>query len=211
MTGQDFFFRVRGTSFHTYSPLLTFFLCFIVLFQSCCSHARVFGKTLVHEFPFPIAILNGTCSLRAPMLVLLSSGTCLLSKTKLQTTNKTLHLVAAPPSPLLVQLAPIPCPRLLASINNDVSLLFFAYFHLKPAGPFSHCYIFLELNLYPSSSASLYHDGDAWVTRHYSNLMFNHSCYSYLHTFISDDERSSSSLCTFKNKLRQLYLSLIVS
>ena len=45
------FFRIHGTSFHTYSPLLTFFLCFIVLFQSCCSHAQVFGKTLVHEFP----------------------------------------------------------------------------------------------------------------------------------------------------------------
>ena len=24
---------------------------FFVLFRSCCSHARVFGKTLVHEFP----------------------------------------------------------------------------------------------------------------------------------------------------------------
>ena len=45
------FFRVRCTSFHIHSPLLTFFLCFIVLFQSCCSHAQVFGKTLVHEFP----------------------------------------------------------------------------------------------------------------------------------------------------------------
>ena len=51
VTGQDFFFRVCGTSFHIYSPLLTFFLCFIVLFLSCCSNARVFGKTLVHEFP----------------------------------------------------------------------------------------------------------------------------------------------------------------
>ena len=29
----------------------TFFVCFFVLFCSCCSHARVFGKTLVHEFP----------------------------------------------------------------------------------------------------------------------------------------------------------------
>ena len=51
VTGQDFFFRVGGTSFHIYSHLLTFFLCFIVLFLSCCSHARVFGKTLLHEFP----------------------------------------------------------------------------------------------------------------------------------------------------------------
>ena len=39
------------TSFHIHSPLLTLFLCFIVLFQSCCSHAQVFGKTLMHEFP----------------------------------------------------------------------------------------------------------------------------------------------------------------
>ena len=51
VTGQDFFFRVRGASFHIYSHLFTFFLCFIVLFLSCCSHARVFGKTLVHKFP----------------------------------------------------------------------------------------------------------------------------------------------------------------
>ena len=44
------FLCVRCTSFHIHS-LLTFFPCFIVLFQSCCSHARVFGKTLVQEFP----------------------------------------------------------------------------------------------------------------------------------------------------------------
>ena len=50
VTGQDFFFRVRCTSFHIHSPLRTFFLCFIVLFQSCCSHAQVFGKTLLHDF-----------------------------------------------------------------------------------------------------------------------------------------------------------------
>ena len=31
--------------------LLTFFVCFFILFRSCCSHAQVFGKTLVHEFP----------------------------------------------------------------------------------------------------------------------------------------------------------------
>ena len=34
-----------------FTPLLTIFVCFFVLFRSCCSHARVFGKTLVHEFP----------------------------------------------------------------------------------------------------------------------------------------------------------------
>ena len=43
-------FRVRCTSFHIHSPLLIFFLCFIVLFQSCCSHSQVFGKTPLHEF-----------------------------------------------------------------------------------------------------------------------------------------------------------------
>ena len=45
------FFRVCCTSFHNHSPLYTFFLCLIVLFQSCCSHAQVFGKTLLHEIP----------------------------------------------------------------------------------------------------------------------------------------------------------------
>ena len=33
------------------ASLLTIFICFFVLFRSCCSHARVFEKTLVHEFP----------------------------------------------------------------------------------------------------------------------------------------------------------------
>ena len=37
--------------FRTHVCLLTIFVCFFVLFRSCCSHARVFGKTLVHEFP----------------------------------------------------------------------------------------------------------------------------------------------------------------
>ena len=50
VTRQDFFFRISGTSFHSFS-LLTFFLCFIVLFQSCCSLHRFFVKTLVREFP----------------------------------------------------------------------------------------------------------------------------------------------------------------
>ena len=38
-----------NTSFHIHS-LLTLYLCFIVLYDTCCSHAQVFGKTLVHEF-----------------------------------------------------------------------------------------------------------------------------------------------------------------
>ena len=60
-TGTSFF-RACFTFFHTHASLLIVFICPIVLLQSCCSHARVFGKTLVHEFPFPIAILNGTSS-----------------------------------------------------------------------------------------------------------------------------------------------------
>ena len=45
------FIRASFASFHTHASLLTIFVCFFVLFRSCCSHARVFGKTLVHEFP----------------------------------------------------------------------------------------------------------------------------------------------------------------
>ena len=45
------FFRARFASFHTHASLLVFFLCFFVLFHSCCSHALVFEKTLLHEFP----------------------------------------------------------------------------------------------------------------------------------------------------------------
>ena len=32
------------------SSLLAFFVCLFVLFHSSCSHARVFGKTLAHDF-----------------------------------------------------------------------------------------------------------------------------------------------------------------
>ena len=38
------------TSFHSHASLLTFFVRFDILCNSCCSHARVFGKTLVQEF-----------------------------------------------------------------------------------------------------------------------------------------------------------------
>ena len=51
------FVRARCATFHTHASLLTifvcfFFVCFFVLFRFCCSHTRVFWKTLVHEFPF---------------------------------------------------------------------------------------------------------------------------------------------------------------
>ena len=45
-----FFFCARFASFHTHASLLTFFVCFFILFHSCCSQARVFGKTLLDEF-----------------------------------------------------------------------------------------------------------------------------------------------------------------
>ena len=52
------FFHTRFTTFHTHASLFTFFLCFFVLFHSCCSHARVFGKHSCMTSTFPIAILN---------------------------------------------------------------------------------------------------------------------------------------------------------
>ena len=45
-------FRAHCASFHIYSFLLDFFSFNFVLFQSCCSHAQVFGRTLAHEFLF---------------------------------------------------------------------------------------------------------------------------------------------------------------
>ena len=39
---------------------LIIFVCFFAIFRSWYFHAGVFGKTPVHEFPCPIAILNGT-------------------------------------------------------------------------------------------------------------------------------------------------------
>ena len=48
---RDIFFRTCFASFHTHASLLIFFVCFFILFDSCCSHARVFEKTLAHELP----------------------------------------------------------------------------------------------------------------------------------------------------------------
>ena len=64
-----YFFRVRCTSFHIHSPILTFFLCFTVLFQSCCPMRKCLGKhSCMSSRPFALAILNGTCSVRALIL-----------------------------------------------------------------------------------------------------------------------------------------------
>ena len=49
-SGLLFSFVFRFSSFHTHASLLTFFVCFFILFHFFCSHARVFGKTRVHEF-----------------------------------------------------------------------------------------------------------------------------------------------------------------
>ena len=43
-----------------WDSLLTSFICFFILFHSCCSHARVLGKHSCMSSTFPIAILNGT-------------------------------------------------------------------------------------------------------------------------------------------------------
>ena len=58
--GTSFFFRAVFTSFCTHASLLIFFVCFFILFHSCFSHSRVFGKTLLHEF-ISVTIFNGTC------------------------------------------------------------------------------------------------------------------------------------------------------
>ena len=52
-----FFFRALSSSFHIHSSShLIYFLGFCVLLHDCCSHAQVFGKTLVHEFHISIEI-----------------------------------------------------------------------------------------------------------------------------------------------------------
>ena len=43
----DFFFRARFTPLDAHASLI---FSFSVLFHSCCSHAQVFRKTLLHEF-----------------------------------------------------------------------------------------------------------------------------------------------------------------
>ena len=46
---RDFFLSCPLYFLRTHVSLLTIFVCFFILFHSCCSHARVFGKTFVHE------------------------------------------------------------------------------------------------------------------------------------------------------------------
>ena len=65
---QDFFFFVP-TLLLSILTHVTIFVCFIILFHSCCSHARVFGKHSCISSPFPIAILNDTCFFPTVQLV----------------------------------------------------------------------------------------------------------------------------------------------
>ena len=51
-------FNFPAVLFSMLTPL--FFPSCISSSYSCSFHARVFGKTLVHEFTFSIATLNGT-------------------------------------------------------------------------------------------------------------------------------------------------------
>ena len=60
---QDFIFSC-SLFFFACSSILLIFFSFSVLFQSCCSYAQVYGKTLVHELSFPIVILNDTSFFR---------------------------------------------------------------------------------------------------------------------------------------------------
>ena len=49
-SGLLFFVPALLLSMHTHVSLLTFFVCFFILFHSWCVHERAFGKTLGHEF-----------------------------------------------------------------------------------------------------------------------------------------------------------------
>ena len=51
------FFRAFFASFYTHASLLTFFVCFFVLFGKTL---ECLGKHSCMSSPFPIAILNGT-------------------------------------------------------------------------------------------------------------------------------------------------------
>ena len=65
------------------SSLLTFFVCFFVLFHSCCSHARVFWKHSCLSSPCPIAILNVTFLFSRGEIVCLGRSLTYQNQTKL--------------------------------------------------------------------------------------------------------------------------------
>ena len=86
---RDFFFRALFASFHSHASLLTFFVCFFILFHSCCFHARVFGKTLLHEFPIYYS--------HTEWYLLFSRGIVLsLPKLRLSTSNHTKTTILPP-------------------------------------------------------------------------------------------------------------------
>ena len=45
------FMSPKSINLQLFTLILSGVPLFFALFQSCCSHAQVFGKTLVHEFP----------------------------------------------------------------------------------------------------------------------------------------------------------------
>ena len=73
------------TSSHAY--LLTFFVCFFVLFRSCCSHARVFGKHSCMSSQCQIAIVNGNFFFSGGEIVCLGRSFVYQNQIKLTTTK----------------------------------------------------------------------------------------------------------------------------
>ena len=65
-SGSD---RPSGLLLFVPGSLVTIFVCFFVLFRFCCSHARVFGKTLVHEFPMSYKLYTSSFARRNSLSV----------------------------------------------------------------------------------------------------------------------------------------------
>ena len=85
------------TSFHIHSFLLTFFLCFFVLFQFCCPMLKCFfGTALIHEFHISIAILYVTCSIHSAITVEKIISEVLLNYTTGELIKKQVFLMMSP-------------------------------------------------------------------------------------------------------------------
>ena len=63
------FFRLRCTSLHIHSLFLLSFSVSLSYFNLAVPMRKCLGKHSCMSSPFSIAILNGTCSLRAPTLL----------------------------------------------------------------------------------------------------------------------------------------------
>ena len=83
-------FHACYTSCNINSSIFSLFLCVFALFQSCCSHSHVFGRTLVHGFP--ISCSNS----EYPSFFREGKGTCCgrsFTYQKLNYNNEIVHLV----------------------------------------------------------------------------------------------------------------------